>query len=198
MTKCRKSILIATLTDVLSFSRKPNKTLRIKLENHGPGHMLISNTDMTSMNYSVNRSIHSFKLKCILFYYLYHSISRFIMDNTIRNQKKDDDENEYGMRKITYLEKYGIKHFPYRGKRKYAPSIYRSVDGRMVISNDIFGLTIRQFERMYKDCLHRRKTHEQWILNLRYPDKSSNEYLEYLQNCTDFNKGYTLINKLDN
>ncbi|XP_052086257.1 uncharacterized protein LOC127723606 [Mytilus californianus] len=110
------------------------------------------------------------------------------MDNANRNQENDDDANMYGMRKITYLEKYGVKHFPYRGKRKYAPSIYQSVDGSMVISNDVFGLTIKQFERMYKECLHRRKTHEQWILNLRYPDKSSSEYLEYLQNCTECNK----------
>ncbi|VDI31648.1 Hypothetical predicted protein [Mytilus galloprovincialis] len=55
----------------------------------------------------------------------------------------------------------------------------------MVITNDVFGLTISQFERMYKACLERRKIHEQYILNLRYPDKSSKEYLEYLENCTD-------------
>ncbi|VDI60570.1 Hypothetical predicted protein [Mytilus galloprovincialis] len=33
---------------------------------------------------------------------------RFIMDNTNRNQENFDDENVYGLRKITYLEKYGI------------------------------------------------------------------------------------------
>ncbi|XP_076084422.1 uncharacterized protein LOC143055170 [Mytilus galloprovincialis] len=43
---------------------------------------------------------------------------------------------------------------------------------------------------MYKDCLDRRKTHENWILNLRYPDKASNEYLDYLDNCIDCNKEY--------
>ncbi|VDI57023.1 Hypothetical predicted protein [Mytilus galloprovincialis] len=109
------------------------------------------------------------------------------MDKNSRTQENDDDENVYGMRKITYLEKYGVKHFPYCGRRKYTPLIHKSVDEGIFISNDVFGLTIRQFERMYKDCLHRRKTHEQWILNLRYPDKSSNDYLEYLQNCTDCN-----------
>ncbi|CAG2190452.1 unnamed protein product [Mytilus edulis] len=57
----------------------------------------------------------------------------------------------------------------------------------MVISNYVFGLAIKQFERVYKDCLDRRQTHEQWILNLRYNNKASNEYLEYLQNCTKFN-----------
>ncbi|CAC5423029.1 unnamed protein product [Mytilus coruscus] len=55
----------------------------------------------------------------------------------------------------------------------------------MMISNDVFGLTIRQFERVYKACLERRKRKEQWIINLRYPDKSSNEYLEYLENCNN-------------
>ncbi|VDI57544.1 Hypothetical predicted protein [Mytilus galloprovincialis] len=92
--------------------------------------------------------------------------------------------------KITYWEKYGVKRFPYRGKRKYTPLIYQSDDGGIIISNDVFGLTIRQFERMYKDCLDKRKTHESWIMNLRYPDKASNEYLEYLNNCTDCNKEY--------
>ncbi|CAC5383823.1 pepT [Mytilus coruscus] len=42
---------------------------------------------------------------------------------------------------------------------------------------------------MYKACLDRRKAQEKYILNLRYPDKSSDEYLEYLENRTDCNKG---------
>ncbi|CAC5397487.1 unnamed protein product [Mytilus coruscus] len=113
------------------------------------------------------------------------------MDKSNRNQENDEDENVYGMRKITYLEKYRVEHFPYPGRRKYTPLINKYEEGGMFISNDVFGLTIRQFERMYKDCLKRRKTHEQWILNLRYPDKSSNEYLEYLQNCTDCNKEHS-------
>ncbi|CAC5362072.1 unnamed protein product [Mytilus coruscus] len=45
---------------------------------------------------------------------------------------------------------------------------------------------------MYKNCLERRKKQEQWILNLRYPDKSSNEYLEYLQNCTGYSNDHLL------
>ncbi|XP_052102227.1 uncharacterized protein LOC127735866 [Mytilus californianus] len=63
----------------------------------------------------------------------------------------------------------------------------------MIISNDVFGLTIKQFERMFKTCLDKRKTQEQWILNLRYPDKSSNDYLEYLQSCTDCNKDLLVL-----
>ncbi|XP_052073976.1 uncharacterized protein LOC127711852 [Mytilus californianus] len=110
------------------------------------------------------------------------------MDANPRNQENDDDENMYGMRKILYLQKYGVKSFPYRGRRRYTPSISKPLNGEIVISNDVFGLAIRQFERIYKKCLDRRKTQEQWILNLRYPDKSSNEYLEYLQNCIYYNK----------
>ncbi|XP_071177236.1 uncharacterized protein [Mytilus edulis] len=94
------------------------------------------------------------------------------------------------MRKITYWDIYGVKRFPYRGSRKYTPLLYQSLDmleGGMIISNDVFGLTISQFERMFKACLDRRKIHEQYITNIRYPDKSSNEYIEYLENCTDCN-----------
>ncbi|XP_052079193.1 uncharacterized protein LOC127717547 [Mytilus californianus] len=114
------------------------------------------------------------------------------MNRNFQNQDKCDDEVLFGIRKIPYWEIYGVKQFPYRGRRKYTPLLYQSIDGGMIIKNDLFGLTIRQFERMYKTCLERRKTHEQWILYLRYPDKSSNEYLEYLQNCTDCNKDHLL------
>ncbi|XP_071150311.1 uncharacterized protein [Mytilus edulis] len=108
------------------------------------------------------------------------------------NQDDSEDVNQFGIRKTTYWEIYGVKRFPYRGKRKFTPLLYPSFHGGMVISNDVFGLTISQFERQYKACLERRKTKEQWILNLRYPDKSSNEYLEYLENCTDCNIGQLL------
>ncbi|CAC5415355.1 unnamed protein product [Mytilus coruscus] len=109
-----------------------------------------------------------------------------------RNKENDDDECLYGMRKITYWEKYGLKRFPYPGTRRYTPLIYQSFDGGMIISNDVFGLTISQFEREFRACLERRKKQEQCILNLRYPNKSSNEYLEYLQDCTDQGKYYLL------
>ncbi|VDI20827.1 Hypothetical predicted protein [Mytilus galloprovincialis] len=111
------------------------------------------------------------------------------MNRNSRNDKKDDDQNVRGLRKITYLEKYGVKHFPHRGRRRYTPSVERSEDGGIFISNDVLGLTIRQFERMYKACLDRRKANEQYILNIRYPDKTSDEYMEYLENnknCPDY------------
>ncbi|VDI60844.1 Hypothetical predicted protein [Mytilus galloprovincialis] len=112
------------------------------------------------------------------------------MDTNLTNRKNNVRQHMYSRSKITYWKTYGVKRFPYRGKRKYMPLVYQSDDGGIVISNDVFGLTIRQFERMYKDCLDRRKTHESWIMNLRYPDKASNEYLEYLEKCTDCNKEY--------
>ncbi|CAG2206453.1 unnamed protein product [Mytilus edulis] len=118
--------------------------------------------------------------------------SKDIMNGHLRNHEDSEDENQFGIRKTTYWEIYGVKRFPYRGKRKFTPLLYPSFHGGMVISNDVFGLTISQFERQYKACLERRKTKEQWILNLRYPDKSSNEYLEYLENCTDCNIGHLL------
>lgn len=99
----------------------------------------------------------------------------------------------YGLRKVSFWEKYGVQRFPYLGRRRYSPFVYRSIDGGIVISNDVFGLTISQFERTYNACLDRRKTREQFILNLRYPDKTSNEYVEYLQNCTDSNTGNNIV-----
>ncbi|CAC5371470.1 unnamed protein product [Mytilus coruscus] len=110
------------------------------------------------------------------------------MDTNCRNQENDDHYNMYGIRKTLYWDKFGVKRFLYLGKRRYTPLIYQNFDGGFTLSNDVFGLTIRQFEEMYKDCLDRRIKQEQWILNLRYPDKSSNEYLEYLNMCTDCNK----------
>ncbi|VDI20651.1 Hypothetical predicted protein [Mytilus galloprovincialis] len=112
------------------------------------------------------------------------------MDRNSKNKSNSSDENIFDMKKTTYWEIYGVKRFPYRGKRKFTPLLSQSLDGGMVISNDVFGLTISQFERMYEACLERRKSKEQWILNLRYPDKSSIEYFEYLENCTDYNKDH--------
>ncbi|VDI69398.1 Hypothetical predicted protein [Mytilus galloprovincialis] len=112
------------------------------------------------------------------------------MNGNSKQQDNFDDENLLVMKKTTYWDIYGVKRFSYPGKRKFTPLLYQSLDGgRMVILNDVFGLTISQFERKYRACLERRKSKEQWILNLRYPDKSSKEYLEYLENCTVCNKG---------
>ncbi|CAC5373832.1 unnamed protein product [Mytilus coruscus] len=112
------------------------------------------------------------------------------MNRNSRNDEKDNDQNVHGLSKITYWAKYAVKRFPYPGKRRCTPLVYQSKDGGITISNDVFGLTIRQFERRYKACLHRRKAQEQYILNIRYPNKTSHEYLEYLENSRYCNKGY--------
>ncbi|XP_071144203.1 uncharacterized protein [Mytilus edulis] len=109
-----------------------------------------------------------------------------------RNKGKDKEHNLYGLRKVSFWEKYGVQRFPYRGRRRYSPFAYQSEDGGIIISNDVFGLTIRQFDRIYKACLDRRKTREQYILHIRYPEKTSDEYLEYLQDSTDHNQDYVI------
>ncbi|VDI70039.1 Hypothetical predicted protein [Mytilus galloprovincialis] len=109
-----------------------------------------------------------------------------------RNKGKDKEHNLYGLRKVSFWEKYGVQRFPYRGRRRYSPFAYQSEDGGIIISNDVFGLIIRQFDRIYKACLDRRKTREQYILNIRYPEKTSDEYLEYLQDSTDHNQDYVI------
>lgn len=60
--------------------------------------------------------------------------------------------------------------------------LHNGYDDDLTIKNDIFGLTIHQFEREFRSCLQRRMKHDQSILNIRFPDKTSNEYLEYLAN----------------
>ncbi|XP_063406946.1 uncharacterized protein LOC134690806 [Mytilus trossulus] len=110
------------------------------------------------------------------------------MNRKPKNDQTDCEHNVYELGKVHFWEKYGVQRFPYRGRRRYSPCVYQSVDGGTIISNDVFGLTIRQFERMFKACLIRRKTHEQYILNLRYPDKTSDEYLEYLHDSKVCNK----------
>ncbi|CAC5389561.1 unnamed protein product [Mytilus coruscus] len=111
-------------------------------------------------------------------------------NNRPSNQSEDDNEHLYGMRKITFWEKYGVKRFPYRGRRRHTPILQQHFDGRISISNDVFGLTIHQFEQKYIACLERRKQNSQRILNLRYPVKSSNKYLEYLEHCAEHGEGY--------
>ncbi|XP_063406676.1 uncharacterized protein LOC134690630 [Mytilus trossulus] len=108
------------------------------------------------------------------------------------NQGVSENGNIHGTRKGTYWEKYGVKRFPYRGRRRFTPNLHRHFDGQVIITNDVFGLTIQQFERTFRACLERRKQNSQWILNLRYPVKSSNKYLEYLEICTDHIEGNVL------
>ena len=62
-----------------------------------------------------------------------------------------------------------------------------------------FAAKIKQFDIKFRASKEKRKTQEQWILNFTYPDKSSNEYMEYLQDCTDYKNGnYFLIKQVNN
>lgn len=109
------------------------------------------------------------------------------------NKAADDDENVFGMRKITFWEKYGVKRYPYHGRRRFTPILKQHFDGGISITNDVFGLTIYQFEQRFKACLERRKLNSQFILNLRYPFKCSKEYLYFLEYCTDHNEGELIL-----
>ena len=90
----------------------------------------------------------------------------------------------YGIKKIPYWSMYGVERFPYRSRRKHQSCLHQTFEGRIVIHNDIFGLTIKQFNREFEKCLLRRERNEQYMLNVRFPNKISSDYLEYLDNAT--------------
>ncbi|CAG2218919.1 unnamed protein product [Mytilus edulis] len=54
-----------------------------------------------------------------------------------------------------------------------------------MIQNDLLGLTIHQFESRFEECLERRTRNKEWLLNIRFPDKTSDGYIEYLENCQE-------------
>ena len=58
--------------------------------------------------------------------------------------------NIYGIKKIPYWSMYDVERFPYRGRRKHQSCLHQTFDGRIVIHNDIFGLTIKQFDREFE------------------------------------------------
>ncbi|XP_052085921.1 uncharacterized protein LOC127723378 isoform X2 [Mytilus californianus] len=112
-------------------------------------------------------------------------------DHDNKRRQNGDFEPAVSIRKTTNWEMYGVKHFRYKGYRKNSPLLYQTFDGDLSIHNDIFGLTIHQFEREFRSCLQRRIMHEQSILNIRFPDKTSNDYLEYLEDCEFKSEGHT-------
>ncbi|CAC5363436.1 unnamed protein product [Mytilus coruscus] len=111
-------------------------------------------------------------------------------DHDNNRRQNSDSEPAVGMLKAAYWEMYGVKHFRYRGYRKHSPLLHQTFDGDLSILNDIFGLTIHQFEREFRSCLQRRIMHEQSILNIRFPDKTSNNYLEFLEDCEFKSEGH--------
>ena len=94
----------------------------------------------------------------------------------------NDDKKVYPTKKVLFVDSHGVKIFPYRGRRKHFSCIKQILGNSTDRHNDLFGLTIFQFEREYKACLERRKQNEPQILNILFPIKTDNLYLEYLEN----------------
>jgi len=93
-----------------------------------------------------------------------------------------DNKKVYNTKKVLFVESHGVKNFPYRGRRKHFSCLKQILGKRTDRHNDLFGLTIFQFEREYKACLERRKQNRPHILNILFPIKTDNRYLEYLEN----------------
>ena len=94
----------------------------------------------------------------------------------------DKDKKVYNTKKVLFVDSYGVKSLSYRGRRTHFSSIRQILDSSRNRHNDLFGMAIFQFEREYKDCLERRKQNEPQILNILFPIKTGNQYLEYLEN----------------
>jgi len=88
----------------------------------------------------------------------------------------------YTTKKALFVDSYGVKSLPYRGRRKHFSSIQQILGSSRNRHNDLFGMAIFQFEREYKACLERRKKNEPQILNILFPIKTENRYTEYLEN----------------
>ena len=95
---------------------------------------------------------------------------------------EDDDKKVYKTKKVLFVDSHGAKSFPYRGRRKHVSCLKQILGNNTDRHNDLFGLTIFQFDREFKACLERRKQNEPQILNMLFPIKTDNRYLEYLEN----------------
>ena len=94
----------------------------------------------------------------------------------------DDSKKVYPTKKMLFVDSHGVKNLPYMGRRKHFSSIQQVLGSSRNRHNDLFGMAIFQFEREYKACLERRKQNEPHILNILFPVKTDNRYLEYLEN----------------
>ena len=97
---------------------------------------------------------------------------------------EDDDKKVYPTNKVLFVDSHGVNNLPYRGRRTHFSSIRQILGSSTERHNDLFGLAIFQFEREYKACLERRKHNEPQILNILFPIKTDNRYLEYLGKYT--------------
>ena len=101
----------------------------------------------------------------------------------------DDDKKVHKTKKVLFVDSHGVKSFPYRGRRTHFSSIRQILGSSRNRHNDLFGLTIFQFDREYQACLERRKQNEPQILNILFPNKTDNRYLEYLENTQSHQTG---------
>jgi hypothetical protein len=102
--------------------------------------------------------------------------------NHTDEHEDDDSKKVYNTKKVLFVDSHGVKNFPYRGRRKHFSCLKQILGSSKERHNDVFGLTTFQFEREYKACLERRKQNEPQILNMVFPIKTDNRYLEYLEN----------------
>jgi hypothetical protein len=102
---------------------------------------------------------------------------------------EDDDKKVHPTNKVLFVGSHGVKSFPYRGRRTHFSSIRQILGNSTERHNDLFGLAISQFEREYKVCLERREHNEPQILNILFPIKTGNGYLEYLENTQSQHTG---------
>jgi hypothetical protein len=93
-----------------------------------------------------------------------------------------DDKKLHPTKKMLFVDSHGVKNFPYLGRRTHFSGNRQILGSSTERHNDQFGLAIFQFEREYKACLERRKHNEPQILNIVFPIKTGNIYLEYLEN----------------
>ena len=96
--------------------------------------------------------------------------------------KEDDDKKVYKTKKVLFVDSYCAKSFLYRGRQTHFSCLKQILGNKTDRHNDLFGLTIFQFDREFKACLERRKQNEPYILNILFPNKTDNRYLEYLEN----------------
>jgi hypothetical protein len=82
---------------------------------------------------------------------------------------EDDDKKVHPTNKLLFVDSYGVKSLPYRGRRKHFSSIRQILGSRTDRHNDLFGMAIFQFEREFTACLERRKQNEPQILNILFP-----------------------------
>ena len=97
-------------------------------------------------------------------------------------EKEDDDHKVYKTKKVLFVDSHGAKSFPYRGRWKYFSCLKQILGISTGRHNNVFGLTIFQFEREFKPSLERGKQNEPHILNIVFPIKTDKRYLEYLEN----------------